>query len=193
MRQESNGQGRRRPVTTALLAAACAGMLSQTVQATPFVETADFGNTFAMRTTLPPGTDSVQGTLTNSGDIDDFFRLTGEPASQLVTLGYTASTTATNSSLQIQVFNDAGGFIGFTSRGFQPSDGIVSGSFQITVPADGVIVPNMNFSESGTGRLSYTLTVPEPSAAAALIGLGALALLGRRKSDAPKDQDPGQA
>jgi hypothetical protein len=190
MRQESSSPGHRKPLTTALLAVACAGMLTPTAaQGTPFVETTDFGNSFATRnTTIPPGTHSVSGTLTNPGDFTDFFTLFDLPANQPLTLRYSASTTVANSSLNINVFNDSGGFLGSTFHFVQPGDGVVSGSWGITVPANGAIVAGVDFSESGAGVLSYTLAVPEPSTAAILGGLGALALLGRRRSYDRKDE-----
>jgi hypothetical protein len=182
--QEPKKQGQLKPLTAGLLAAACAGMLTPAAaRGAPYVETTDFGGTFATRnTTIPPGTESVSGTETSPGDFSDYFTLSGLAGGQPLTLHYSASTTATNSGLNILIFNDSNGLIGSTFAFFQPADGVVSGSFAITVPANGVIVPNMNFSESGAGVLSYTLSIPEPSTAAMLAGLGALALLGRRRS-----------
>jgi hypothetical protein len=184
---QDRGQARRKAVTTTLLTAACAGMLSSTAaRATPFVETTDFGNTFFDATDLPAGTDFVQGTLTNLGiDVNDYFRLTGLPANQSINVQYTALTT-TLVSLDIQALNNSQGTLGSTSRFFGPGDGTINGSFPITVPADGVVVGHLDTFEGGAGSVAYTFAVPEPSSAAALVGLSALALLGRRKSDPPE-------
>jgi hypothetical protein len=190
MRQEPKVSVRRKPVTTALLAAACAGMLSPAARATPFVETTDFGNSFGTRTTAPAGTNFVQGTLTGGTDFNDYVRITGLPPGPL-SVSWTMLTTVTT-DFDIIVYNDAQATLGNASlHGITPANGLVSGTIPLTVPADGVLVPNISM-EAGSGVVSYTVAVPEPSSAAALAGLGALALLGRRKPKASTDEMAGQ-
>lgn len=186
-----------RAAAKTLLAAACAGLLAPVVaEATPFVEATDFGNTFATRTTLPAGTDNVAGTVNTTNDLNDFYRLTGLPANQPITIGYSASYAAPSglADYELDLFTDTQSQLVirqlFPNAGGAP----LSSTVQVTVPADGVLVARSAFTEGGNGVISYTLSVPEPSAAATLAGIGALALLGgrRRPQQQPTPSDgPG--
>lgn len=159
-----------------LLATTCLTVAAGAAQAGTFTETTDFGNTYAAATSLPPGTDVVNGTLTWPGDMDDFVRFSG-----LVGTSYTLTeTNASGLFSQLSVFSSSngvtpiGGPVGVGSSG--------SNSVSGAIPGDGVLIVDVHNGE-GSGGYSLNLQtsgVPEPSTLGG-VGIALAASLAMRR------------
>jgi hypothetical protein len=167
----------RHPVTKKLLAAACGGLLAPAA-AHAVTEPPDFGNTFETRTSLPGGTLQIGGSVAIPGDPSDFARFAGLMPGPLTVFWKVQGNQNTNFPV-VDILNDSNVMLGRATSTLVPNE-MENGTIPVTVPANGVLVARLWFGEIASSY-SYTLAVPEPSSAAALAGLGALALLGRRR------------
>ena len=168
----ARGSRKRTRFVRKLLTATCLGAAgASAAHATPITESTDFGNSFAARTLLPPGTYAVDGHV-GFGDDDDFFQLSGLTPLAPFTVHF---ATAQGPFIGGEVRTSADASLGI--GGFDvnmPFD--VSGS----VPADGILVLRTFFQEGGPYQVSV---VPEP-ATTTLLAAGLVGLAARRRNGA---------
>ena len=175
-------------ITAALLLAAAGNLLAAgsllaqaTASETTYDESSapsgDFGNSFALRTTLTLGTTQINGTPFLFSD-PDFFSIGGLSAGATYTLSISAGDPSGGYSATIQGYDDAGTAIG-TAASYTSSDPANTlRSITGFVPASGILTiganPQSNFAEVGTspGLRATLAVVPEP-ATTSLIALGA--------------------
>ena len=195
---------------SALLLAAAGALLAQAptaahAQGTTFTEGSapggDFGNTFALKTTLTLGTRIVNGDILRIGGIlisssdPDFFTFTGLAGSTPYTLSISAGDSFDGYSATFQAYNDTGAAIG-TSAAYIATDApgtlrVISG----TIPISGILTIGVNpqtvpFVEGGNPVYTTTLTaadVPEPATTSLIALAAALAVLTARRHRKPTD------
>jgi hypothetical protein len=181
MREETS-TGKRSKIANrfaqALLAGTCLAGASGVASASVVIEgldpaPADFPNAFSGYL-LPVGTDIVAGTLTSGTDEDDWFQFEG-----LLPLSPFSITASQPDTWDFSVFNSSGVLLDSGS-----GDPV---TFSGTVPADGVLIANVNYNEGNSYQVSLTAdlaAVPEPGTLAmtALALGGALAWRRRRKA-----------
>jgi hypothetical protein len=173
--------------TALLFAAAGALLTTSAAEAATYDENTtalngDFGNTFTLRTTLPPTTDLVTGNVDGSPD-PDFYTYTGLLGGGQFSLKITAGDGG-NYSGTFSVLNDTQGQIG--SQAVYSGDPaatqkIITG----TVPLSGNLTVSIQQSvESGSAAYSTALTVvPEPATTTlALLGAVVAGLATRRRT-----------
>jgi len=159
---------------TPLAIAAATLAVSDAAHATTFNEGTDFGNTFAMKTLLPMGTDVVNGSVfAFEGDAADFITFQGlAPGAS-----FTATTTLSGisgSTLTVAQLDSIGGTLQ-SGQADSSSSAVLSG----TIPGSGLLNFGVSVVEGGS-FYQLTLVVPEPTTAV-LLGGGLLAAAALRR------------
>jgi len=185
--------------TAALLLAAAGTLLAQvpSASATTFAESTapggDFGDTFALRTTLTLGTTVVNGGISNGGSDPDFFTITGLAGNTTYSLSISAGDSIDGYSATFQGYDDVGAAIGTSAAYVSTDPPNTTRSITGTIPASGILTIGVNpqsvpFVEGGNPVYTATLTaVPEPGTTS-LVALGAaLAALTARRHRKPTD------
>ena len=168
---------------TALLAGTCLSSLASGAKAAGTVtESGDFSNTLsgAIASPLLTGTDLVNGNMAGVSDVDYFAftnLLPGSPFS-LVMNGVGGNY------FRFEAFNSSDLATGTPSG---PNLGTTSVTFTGTIPADGILVARVGYSEGVPYTVGLTATpAPEP-ASAMLAGQGGAAALLRRNRRTRRD------
>jgi hypothetical protein len=162
----------------ALLATTCLTGAAGMASASTIIEgqapaPADFANSFALATLLPPGTTIVMGSVTG-GDLEDFFQfsplIAGDP--------YTVTATFfgfTEEGLRVSLFDSSQNNLNFGS--LEGAGASLSG----TVPGDGTLIVEMikvsGFGNPGQYSVTFTDNAPDTPEPATLPEAG-LALAG---------------
>jgi len=167
-----------------LLATTCLTVAAAGIgHATTLNESTDFGNTFALATPTPLGTDVVNGNV-GGADGQDFFVFSG--LTPFAVFSYVVSTTSSPFAGDVTVFNTSNSTLAGPTF-FQLTENGGGAGF---IPGDGILVVGIDGNE-GTGNYSFSLTAPlDPSPApepSTMVGLGlglagGLALKRRQKA-----------